>query len=153
MVKKFKNILVPLDQSEQSSNVIKCGNDIAVRYRADLTLLNVIPSDARYEIRDDNRILPSHPFDTESVKVDYLQAYRWLESLLPKTLEKSINVQVRVLVATESVAVEIVHYAEQNSIDFIVMGTRGKTGVKRMLLGSVALHVITYAHCPVLVIR
>lgn len=93
-----------MDQSEQSNNVLKCGNDIAVRYRADVTLLYVIPPDARYEVHDlelnegDNRILPSHPFDTESIKVAYLQPYRWFESF-PKALEKSISTQVKVLVA------------------------------------------------------
>jgi nucleotide-binding universal stress UspA family protein len=38
-------------------------------------------------------------------------------------------------------------------IDFIVIGTRGKTGLKKMLLGSVASDVVTYAHCPVMVVR
>ncbi|HZD36527.1 MAG TPA: universal stress protein [Nitrososphaeraceae archaeon] len=70
-----------------------------------------------------------------------------------KIADKNISIQIKALVAIDSVATEIVHYAEQNSIDLIVMATRGKTGVKRMLLGSVALHVITYAHCPVLVTR
>jgi nucleotide-binding universal stress UspA family protein len=47
----------------------------------------------------------------------------------------------------------IVEYAESKSIDLIVIGTRGRTGLKKMLLGSVASDVVTYAHCPVLVIR
>jgi nucleotide-binding universal stress UspA family protein len=47
----------------------------------------------------------------------------------------------------------IVDYAERENIDLIVIGTRGRTGFKKMLLGSVASNVVTYAHCPVLVVK
>jgi nucleotide-binding universal stress UspA family protein len=47
----------------------------------------------------------------------------------------------------------IVDYAERENIDLIVIGTRGRTGFKKMLLGSVASDVVTYAHCPVLVVK
>jgi Universal stress protein family len=47
----------------------------------------------------------------------------------------------------------IVDYAEDKGIDLIVIGTRGKSGFKKMLLGSVASKVVTYAHCPVLVVK
>jgi nucleotide-binding universal stress UspA family protein len=46
-----------------------------------------------------------------------------------------------------------VDYAEKEHIDLIVIGTRGRTGITRMLLGSVASGVVTYAHCPVLVVK
>jgi nucleotide-binding universal stress UspA family protein len=44
-------------------------------------------------------------------------------------------------------------YAEQEKIDLIVMGTRGHSGLKDLVLGSVASSVITYAHCPVMVVK
>jgi nucleotide-binding universal stress UspA family protein len=47
----------------------------------------------------------------------------------------------------------IVNYAETENVDLIVMGTRGRSGLKRSLLGSVASGVLTYAHCPVMVVR
>jgi hypothetical protein len=55
-----------------------------------MTLLYVIPPNARYVVRElelnegDNRILPSYPYAIKSVKVDYLQAYEWLEFIMPK---------------------------------------------------------------------
>ncbi|MGB7634555.1 MAG: universal stress protein [Nitrososphaeraceae archaeon] len=52
-----------------------------------------------------------------------------------------------------STAGAIINYAEQNHIDLIVIGTRGHSGLKKMLLGSVALAVLTYSHCPVMVIK
>lgn len=47
----------------------------------------------------------------------------------------------------------IVKYAEEKEIDLIVVGTRGRTGIKKILLGSVASGVVTYAHCPVIVVK
>jgi nucleotide-binding universal stress UspA family protein len=47
----------------------------------------------------------------------------------------------------------IINYAESEGVDLIVMGTRGRSGFKRILLGSVASGVLSYAHCPVLTVR
>jgi nucleotide-binding universal stress UspA family protein len=47
----------------------------------------------------------------------------------------------------------IIDYAKKQKMDLIVVGTKGMTGIEKFLMGSVANHVITYAHCPVLVIR
>jgi nucleotide-binding universal stress UspA family protein len=51
------------------------------------------------------------------------------------------------------VGATIVDYAECENIDLIIIGTRGRTGFKKMLLGSVASNVVTYAHCPVMVVK
>jgi nucleotide-binding universal stress UspA family protein len=47
----------------------------------------------------------------------------------------------------------IVDYAESQNINLIVVGTRGRSGFSKVLLGSVASKVVTYAHCPVLVVK
>jgi nucleotide-binding universal stress UspA family protein len=46
-----------------------------------------------------------------------------------------------------------VEYAEGKKMDLIVIGSKGMSGIKRMLLGSIASGVVTYAHCPVLVVK
>ena len=48
---------------------------------------------------------------------------------------------------------EVVDYAESNNIGLIVVGTRGRSGFKKLLLGSVASGIVTYAHCPVMVVK
>lgn len=65
----------------------------------------------------------------------------------------TINLSSDVILSNKSVVAEIVDYAENNNIDLLVIGTRGRSGVRRLLLGSVASGVVTYAHCPVLVIK
>jgi nucleotide-binding universal stress UspA family protein len=64
-----------------------------------------------------------------------------------------IPIKTDVILAVKSIAAEIVDYAEQENIDLIIIGTKGRSRLKKMLLGSVALGVVTYAHCPVMVVK
>jgi nucleotide-binding universal stress UspA family protein len=57
------------------------------------------------------------------------------------------------IIASTNTAGGIVDYAEDKDVDLIVVGTRGRSGFKKILLGSVAYKVVTYSHCPVLVVR
>jgi nucleotide-binding universal stress UspA family protein len=155
-MKKFKKILISLDQSEQSNNIMRYGKTIASRYKANMILLHVLSSEIRYEedtINEGrNNILPSPPL-VKSTEAAYLQAYKWLESMGQNARNTNINTKIEVLVALDSVSHEILTYIEKNKIDLIVLGTKGKTGAERVLLGSVASHIITHAQCPVLVVR
>ena len=65
--------------------------------------------------------------------------------------KEGVKVDKEVIVASPSAA--IIDYAKMNNIDLITVGTKGMTGLKRFLLGSVANNVITHAHCPVLAVR
>lgn len=156
-MKKFKKMLISLDQSEQSNNIMRYGKTIASRYKADMILLHILSSEIRYEedtINEGrNNILPSPPPLVKSTEADYLQAYKWLESMAQSARNTNINTKIEVLVALDSVSHEILTYIEKNKIDLIVLGTKGKTGAERVLLGSVASHIITHAQCPVLVVK
>ena len=57
------------------------------------------------------------------------------------------------LVVSESPAKGIVDYAEKEGVDLIVISTHGRTGLRRMMIGSVAERVVRHAHCPVLTLR
>jgi len=71
-----------------------------------------------------------------------------------KAIAEKSNVFVRTVTeAGYSPADNIVSYAERNNIEMIVMGHKSRTGLERLLVGSVAVKVVTYAPCSVLVIR
>ena len=53
----------------------------------------------------------------------------------------------------KSIIGSIIDYANSRDVDLIVIGTRGRTGLKRLLMGSVANGVIQHAHCSVLLVR
>ena len=59
----------------------------------------------------------------------------------------TINFGSDVILSNKSVIAEIVDYAENNNIDLLVIGTRGRSGVRRLLLGSIASGVVTYYLC------
>jgi nucleotide-binding universal stress UspA family protein len=66
--------------------------------------------------------------------------------------KEEVKVDKAIIVAS-SCAAAIIDYAKKNNIDLIVVGTKGMTGLKHFLLGSVANKIISHAHCPVLAVR
>jgi nucleotide-binding universal stress UspA family protein len=66
---------------------------------------------------------------------------------------KEVKLMTEVIISSTTIAAEIVDYAQQQNVDLIVMGTKGRSGFKRLILGSTASGVVTYAHCPVLVVK
>ena len=61
--------------------------------------------------------------------------------------------ETAIVEAETSTASTIVDYAESKNVDLLVIGSRGRTGLKKMLVGSTATEVVKYAHCPVIVVR
>ena len=78
---------------------------------------------------------------------------RHVDKVKQKASEKNVKVKTDVVIGISSVVKEIIEYAEKNRVDMIVIGSRGLSGIKKMLLGSVASGVLRYSHCPVLVIK
>jgi nucleotide-binding universal stress UspA family protein len=76
-----------------------------------------------------------------------------VDKVKQKASEKNVKVKTDVVIGISSVVKEIIEYAEKNRIDMIVIGSRGLSGIKKMLLGSVASGVLIYSHCPVLVTK
>ena len=66
--------------------------------------------------------------------------------------KEEIKVDKAIIVAP-SCASAIIDYAKKNNVDLIVVGTKGMTGLKHFLLGSIAKNIISHAHCPVLAVR
>jgi nucleotide-binding universal stress UspA family protein len=80
-------------------------------------------------------------------------AKTWLEKFNHDSREDSIQLKTELINSHRPVDYVILEYAEKNDIDLIVLGTRGRSGFKKLLLGSIASSVVTYAHCPVMVVK
>jgi nucleotide-binding universal stress UspA family protein len=57
------------------------------------------------------------------------------------------------IVSRTSIVPAVVDYAEKNGVDLIVTGTKGRSGLTKVLLGSVASGIVTHARCPVLIVK
>ena len=81
-----------------------------------------------------------------------LQEENYFSKIKVKCKQNNVILNTKIINGI-SVSAQIVEYAESNNIDLIVVGTRGRSGFNKLLLGSVASGVITYAHCPVMVVK
>ena len=77
----------------------------------------------------------------------------WYVSAGNMASKEGVKFVAETILDVASAADSIVNYAESKKADLIVIGTKGRTGLKRLLLGSVASGVVTHASCPVLITR
>lgn len=144
----IRKILVAVDGSNSSLNASTFAIDFAKRYDAELIVLSIIspaPS-SQFEYDNIGRVTEIETTEKEKAEQD-------LDKVKQKATENKVMVKIEVLIKYTSIVKEIVEYSEDNKVDMIVIGSRGLTGFKKMLLGSVANGVITYSHCPVLVVK
>lgn len=142
----FSNILVPFDLSNQSNRAFKIALDIAKKYNSKITILTCLEGDAWrhkfYDSEADNELIKKQ----KKVSLSHIAK---LETLAKKA-EVSIKSQI---LKSSSVVKDITIYAKSRKIDLIVMGSHGRTGVDKLILGSVANGVAQKASCPVLIIK
>lgn len=142
----FSNILVPFDLSNQSTRAFKIAVNLAKQYNSKITLLTCLEGDAwhhkYYDARADNELIKKQRKAT-------LSHIAKLETLANKS---KVSIKSQILKST-SVVRDITTYAKSRKIDLIVMGSHGRTGVDKLILGSVANGVTQKASCPVLIIK
>ena|SRR5919202_5179278 len=144
--KKFSKILVAVDGSQASMDAADQAIEIARKYNSELIALHVILSDTT--IFGTNP--PQHIDEIKQQAQQYLDK---IKQKLPNQHDNN-NIQMRTELISSATAVGgIVGFAEKENIDLIVVGTRGRSGFKKLLLGSVASGVVNYAHCPVMVVK
>jgi nucleotide-binding universal stress UspA family protein len=157
----IKKILVAVDGSKPSLNAGIQAIKLAEIHQADLTALYVISSDIRYGHLEDpvtpsleDPVAPSLPGPPKEIMMMAMETgQKYVSEVKEKASETKINIRTDVVIGTNSVVKDIVKYAEDKKMDLIVIGSRGMSGLKRMLLGSIASGVVKYAHCPVLVVK
>ena len=149
----IQRILVAVDGSKPSMDASIQAIDIAKRYDAELIALHVVSPGIRYNYLEDV-ITPRLPRALKDVMMIAMQkGERHVNKVRQNASEKNVKVKTDVVIGISSVVKEIIEYAEKNRVDMIVIGSRGLSGIKKMLLGSVASEVLKYAHCPVLVTK
>jgi nucleotide-binding universal stress UspA family protein len=137
----FQTILHPTDFSEYSAAAFRYACSLAETTGARLILLHVHET-------------ASVVFgDLYPVPVDLATARETLQGQLLDVVPPIPTIPVERHVVEGYAAEEIVRFAEEHHCDLIVIGTHGRTGLRRLLLGSVAEKVLRKAPCPVLTVR
>ena len=134
-------IMVALDDSDYAFNALRKAMDIAKKEHAEITIYSVY----------------SDLLEVEGLSLESRESLaQHAEEIVAKGKAIAEKADIFVKTVTESgpsPADNIVSYAERNKMEMIIMGHKSRTGLERLLIGSVAVKVVTYAPCSVLVIR
>jgi nucleotide-binding universal stress UspA family protein len=142
----FERILVAIDGSEYSSRAADAAIDLAKRSNASLFLITVIhnPVYAHSEVAaGDQQPVDKARTDAEAI----------LKVAVSKAEAQGLKVRGEIVENVPSVVDAIADYAEEWKVELVVVGTRGLSGLKKILLGSVSAALLTRAPCSVLVVR
>jgi universal stress protein A len=142
----FHRIVVPTDFSACSEEAWALARRIAGAVGSEIVLAHVFVEPPSYGE-------PSLPVNSAWQVIE--SARKWVEEELEKWAgaARAKGISVRTFVRTGSPYQEIVNLATDERADLVAMGTHGRSGVSRLLLGSVADRVIRLAPCPVLTVR
>jgi nucleotide-binding universal stress UspA family protein len=141
----FRKILCPIDFSASSRDAMNLAAELALPGRAAITLMHVLELPVSYS--GELPLLPEYRRDADWRATALLE--QWASELAAKT-SLVVERQARVGWAGAEVLAVLGH---DDSFDLVVMGSHGRTGVPRIVLGSVAEKVVRHAPCPVLVAR
>jgi nucleotide-binding universal stress UspA family protein len=143
----IKKILVPIDGSECSLNAAKYGIKIAKDENAQLFCIHVIGS-VPYGYASSPPAIDQYFKDLEE------KVQSWFDKVRDMAKNEGVpELKTEIFTDVKSILASIIDYATNKDIDLIVIGTKGRTGLKRFLMGSVANGVVQHAHCPVLLVR
>ena len=124
----IKKVMVPVDFSEASKKGVNYGLSLALEFEARLVLANIVPYDS----------------------LAYLTAKAHLLDLIPAELRERLDFEL--IVKSGDVRQELLGIVEEKEIDLVVMGSRGRSHVQRLLLGSVTERMLRKLHVPVLTV-
>lgn len=149
-------ILVPVDGSKPSERAAEYAIDIAKMRKAKLIAIHVmhLPAYAFTPTPIEGMPTPiATPIPLAISNEERKVAENYLNKVKGTAKRARITVETKILENQPSIVSAITEFAEREGCDLIVIGTKGRTGIRKILLGSVADGVVTYAQCPVLVVR
>lgn len=154
----FKKILVPLDGSEHSLRALDVAIQIAKKFGAKITLIHVYSVSVRPAMMPEPTPMSTFgiPVMTPAEVSSIIEATRKAGSRILEEGEQRVkaeNVEVEARLEEGHAVQEIVRVSKEGNYDLIVIGARGISKLREILLGSVSDAVIHHAACPVLVVK
>jgi universal stress protein A len=139
----IQHILCPIDFSPPSRNALRYANEFAKAMNAKITAMHVIqPQPIAADIN-----VPYIPPETEMEQA----AKDNMAHLIREIVSEGVLVEQVLAFGLPSEC--IIEQAKKGNVDVIILGTHGRSGISRLLMGSTAESVIRHATCPVLVVK
>lgn len=138
----YERIVIPVDGSEPSKEAVRQGLEFAKAAGAKVLALYVMDTTAFASI-------PPDSLTTDIHSVLNKEAYEAVNYVVREGKKTGVYVETKIVEGAPSE--EIIKNSGVN--DLIVLGTKGRTGLEKILLGSVAENVVHHASCPVMVVR
>lgn len=146
---KFLKILVPIDGSQPSMDAFEYAIEMAKKDGACIIALTV----NRIPLSSYGLATPEGELQSSREKEIVMESEQRFEQLKQHAKQNNVELETELINSQMSIDGTIVEYAESKDIDLVIMGTRGRSGVKKLLLGSVASAVVTYSPCPVMIVK
>lgn len=137
------HILLPTDLSEDSQRAFAPAAELAQKLGARITLLCAVPDRAHLARSAEAAEVP--PIDAVAEAAAARERLKGAAARFPK----GVPVHIDAVVAPDAGSA-IVRYAQERTVDLIAMATHGRSGISRLLLGSVAESVLRHTHVPML---
>ncbi len=141
----MNRILIPCDFSAQAHSAIKLAADIAGKSACELHMIYVI----EVPMMHDSMLMPTLSFEEETMKELKENAVTQFAAIAQGL--SSHPVVTEILYGSPSMAIN--DYIRDKKIDLVVMGTKGASGLKELLIGSTAEKIVRNAACPVITVR
>ena len=145
MVIDVQRILVPIDFSENAASVIEWAAHLAEEHGSRIILFHAYHLPVEFQQYEGAYLPPDY---WAGVKTEAEQSLRRYQGELEQR-----GIEVEGVVREGYAATAIVDEAASQKADLIVIGTHGLSGLKHMLLGSIAERVVQKAPCPVLTVK
>jgi len=141
----FKNILVPYDGTSFSNRAFQKALDIAKKDNSKITIFTVIEGEY-------SAIMGYSKINPQVIKKQQSAAKKYIYKLESSAKNSGVSITVKIKQGTKIVK-EILDFAKSKKFNLIVMGSHGRTGINKLILGSVSNGVVQQAKCSVMVVK
>ena len=150
---KIRRILVPLDGSRNSIRSLNAAINLSKFTNSKIVILHVLPTDVSslsiLELMKPLSSIQSVGFEKKLTK----RGEKILESAILRCKQNKINFLSKLIEGNPSYGILQFAHNKKNSIDLIIMGSRGEGHAEEILLGSVSYHVVHKSKIPVMIIK
>ena len=138
-------ILIAVDLSESSELVIKKGIELAIKMEASVILSSVVPMYVDY-LQSQMSMVPT-PWDEiyTAQKEAAIKELKLVQDKFP-------NIPIEIFVEVGNAKDVVIEKAKKEKVDYIVVGTHGRTGFSHVVMGSTAEYIVRHATMPVMVV-